>query len=424
MTDPIDVELILEDWFADGSDVMPDRSIEVLLATVGRTKQRGRWFAPRRTPTMHTTPRLVALLSAAVVVALAGAVLIGSIGGSQPAVVGPSTAASPTPMASEAPASPVPSANAPASPYDDPLGLAIVNLDGTVRQDLQMPADTWGPDLTADGRDVFLLTHSTDVVRCYGCAPGALWPAIVPVGQPSGFYLCCNITGFAHAAWSPDGTFLAFQAAAIDGNLDIYVVPVDRNQPDDISTATPRRITDDPAADGWPAWSPDGTTIYYTNDGATPADSSGFSPTQEIWRVSAIGGTPTRLTHDDVADLQPDVAADGTVVYFKGDAIWTMAADGSRQEHVTAIPDSVGFNPRWSPDRSKIAVLQYDSSKRTMFDPDLGIQTDWPLLKVIVVDVATGTTTDVGPRVASFFNPVSWTPDGTALLINRYDDGT
>ena len=29
----------------------------------------------------------------------------------------------------------------------------------------------------------------------------------------------------------------------------------------------------------------------------------------------------------------------------------------------------------------------------------------------------------VGPRVASDLNPVSWTPDGSALLIDRYDAG-
>ena len=74
-------------------------------------------------------------------------------------------------------------------------------------------------------------------------------------------------------------------------------------------------------------------------------------------------------------------------------------------------------------DGSKIAVLQYDASKQAAFDPAIRQDADLALLRVVVVDVATGDTTTVGPRVASFFNPVSWTPDGTALLINRYDDG-
>jgi hypothetical protein len=43
---------------------------------------------------------------------------------------------------------------------------------------------------------------------------------------------------------------------------------------------------------------------------------------------------------------------------------------------------------------------------------------------VIILDVASGAMTDVGPRVITFYNPPSWTPDGQAMLINRYDDGS
>jgi hypothetical protein len=39
---------------------------------------------------------------------------------------------------------------------------------------------------------------------------------------------------------------------------------------------------------------------------------------------------------------------------------------------------------------------------------------------VIVVDVRSGETTPLDVQVASFFNPVSWTPDGTAVLVTRY----
>ena len=54
---------------------------------------------------------------------------------------------------------------------------------------------------------------------------------------------------------------------------------------------------------------------------------------------------------------------------------------------------------------------------------ELGHGTDYPLLRVLVVDVETGMVTNTGQRVASDVNPPTWTADGTALLINRYDDG-
>ena len=44
-------------------------------------------------------------------------------------------------------------------------------------------------------------------------------------------------------------------------------------------------------------------------------------------------------------------------------------------------------------------------------------------MQVVVVKLATGHVLTVGPRVASDVNPVSWTPDGSALLIDRYDSG-
>ena len=87
----------------------------------------------------------------------------------------------------------------------------------------------------------------------------------------------------------------------------------------------------------------------------------------------------------------------------------------------TTIPLDAGLNPRWSPDGRKVALLQYDPSERARMEPSLKLPADLPLLKVIVVDTTSGRVTDVGMRVASDVNPVSWTPDGLALLINRYD---
>ena len=272
------------------------------------------------------------------------------------------------------------------------------------------------------------MTRSKDVIECFGCFPGP-GAVIAPVGRASGFYLCCDTKGFAQAAWSPDGTKLAYQVADRHGNLDVYVVPVDRTQLAGMSTTPPRRLTSDPAADGWPAWSPDGKTIYYVNDGTETAqtvEAGGFSSTQEIWRVSAAGGAPQRLTDNAVSDLQPDVAQDGTVAYWEDGSIMTMAADGTNQRRLAAIPPDTGFNPRWSPDGSRIALLHYDPTDPTGhpdMDPALGWPPELPVLHVVVADPVTGEVTTVGPRVASFYNPVSWTPDGTALLINRYDDG-
>ncbi|MCI0662382.1 MAG: hypothetical protein L0220_15030, partial [Acidobacteria bacterium] len=55
-------------------------------------------------------------------------------------------------------------------------------------------------------------------------------------------------------AWSPDGQTIAFMSDR-DNNFEIYLM-----QPDGTNL---RRLTDNPGYDGFPAWSPDGRTIAY-----------------------------------------------------------------------------------------------------------------------------------------------------------------
>jgi len=222
----------------------------------------------------------------------------------------------------------------------------------------------------------------------------------------------------AALAWSPDGTRLAY---ASDG--DIYVLTVG-------GADRPLRLTTDPKLDEWPAWSPDSRTIYYINQGATDLDDNAISPTQELWRVPATGGTPKRITHDDVPELQPDLGHDGSMRIWHDGGILTIDPSNGRTTDlrntgdgaVILMPDS--WNPRMSPDGSKIAVLTFRGDRAAPVDPSLGIPFDLPAMDVVVIDVKTGISSTVGPRVAAFWNPVSWLPDGSALLINRFDDGS
>jgi Tol biopolymer transport system component len=320
----------------------------------------------------------------------------------------------------------------PGIPRQEPLGLAIIALDGTVRQELGLPSDAWMPDLSPDGSRIVFLTASTNVGFCGGCSPD--YPhdrlAAVPSGEPAGVFIYLDEAGpirrVEQPVWSPDGNQIAFVGVRrMGGDRDIYVARLQNptKRPAGLVSAAVRRLTFDPAVDEFPAWSPDGSTIFYDNSGAEPLNDSGFSPTQEIWSVRAEGGTPERLTSDTHADTQADVAADGTVAFWRDGNIWTMDQQGGNQERLAAVPPDSGFNPRWSPDATMLALLRYDPTESASFEPRPGRPADLPLLEVVVVDLATGDVTTVGPRVAADFNPVSWTPDGSALLINRYDAG-
>lgn len=315
-----------------------------------------------------------------------------------------------------------------------PLGLELVGLDGST-SNLGLPTDAWMADLSADGSSIVFITASTEIGDCGSCTRRARL-AVVEVSSGDGRigHVASNYYfDIRQPTWSPDGTKLAFQGDH-RGSLDIYVADLTVwSDPASesyfgyqgfgtfvVPAEAVVRLTTDPGVDQFPAWSLDGTVIYYDNLG-TGTESSGMADTGEIWSVPASGGEPTRLTHNDWPDMQPDVGPDGRVAYWSGGEIWTMAPDGSAQQHLSTVPWDLGWNPRWSPDGTKLALLRYEPrSPRAVFESNPIHETALPSMDVVVVDVATGEVTDLGVQVASFYNPVSWTPDGNSLLVTRY----
>jgi hypothetical protein len=411
----------IAEWLASEAPFELDELVlEATFVQTRRTRQRGLRGAWR--PFSMTRFMAIAAGAVAIVVAVSGALIL--LRPRQDGIAAPSL---PAPSVALPSASANPSAAAVASVNRPPLGLAIVNLDGTLRRDLGLPRDAWMATLSRDGSNVAFLTKSPQLGNCGGCVPNTERLAIVTLGAQRGVFLYPSgdpaVTSIAQPAWSPDGTELAFEAKDDNGNVDLYVVHLDLSA-GQVAQGVVRRLTTDPAIDEFPAWSPDGKTIVYDNMGATGSDGSGFSSTQEIWSVPAAGGKPVRLTNNGEPDSQPDVAANGTIVFWRSNGIWTMSLTGSRQSPQRQIQGDQGFNPRWSPDGRRIVMHVYDHTDRTLFDPSLGLATrnDLPLLKVFVVDIATGASTEVGPRVVADFNPASWLPDGAGLFVNRYDD--
>jgi len=95
-------------------------------------------------------------------------------------------------------------------------------------------------------------------------------------------------------SFSPDGRQLVLTLGGIDGNLDINVL--------DLSTRQTRRLTTHRAIDTEGSWSPDGRYIYFTSD---------RSGGPQIYRVSATGGTPERVTFEGSYNARPRLSPDG-----------------------------------------------------------------------------------------------------------------
>ena len=168
-------------------------------------------------------------------------------------------------------------------------------------------------------------------------------------------------------AWSPDGTKIAFVDfdGSVTGNGNIWVMDADGT---DL-----RRLTDNPDAENDPDWSPDGTQIAYTRQGA---EDSSF----DVWVMNADGSEQRNLSNQDhlTHALEPSWSPDGTQIAFTRDRpdsnalhtdIFVMSSDGSGQTNLTNTDGPHEYEPAWSPDGTKIAFLTQKERSTTTGGP-------------------------------------------------------
>jgi Tol biopolymer transport system component len=215
-------------------------------------------------------------------------------------------------------------------------------------------------------------------------------------------------------AWSPDGTQIAFISDRDDPNprkcfpectYKIYIMGADGG--------SERRLTDTPAGEHHPAWSPDGTQLTFDSD--QDGDGNG-----EIYVINADGSGQLRLTDSQANDLWADWSPDGTHIVFCSDrdgnyAVYVMnvedalqGADGTNQRRLTDN-DVNDYFPAWSPDGTKIAYFSMGPGSRRQ---------DIFVMNSDGTDVRQLTDTpsrvDEGP---------AWSPDGTQIVFQSDRDG-
>lgn len=293
-----------------------------------------------------------------------------------------------------------PATQVPASP---PLGAQVIGLDGTVYQQIPgLPADAIGFRPSPDGNTIAFFTYHENEYRVASIRTDGTdlrYLTDHPDNDNTG-------DGWFAVSWSPDGTRLAYSASG-----DIYVMGADGSNV--------QRITTSRQGDYHPSWSPDGSTIVYWHGSNSGID--GGPPDSEIFAIPVSGGTPTRLTQNDVSNIEPAWSPDGELIaYWNDGQIWVMRADGSEPRRMFE-GEGGGWAPSWSPDGTRIAFLTYQGDRGYIpLDDHTTVTHAVPLLEVRILDVATGTVTEVPVRVAMDVNGVSWLSNDT-LLVNRYD---
>ncbi|MEP6508298.1 MAG: DPP IV N-terminal domain-containing protein, partial [Gemmatimonadales bacterium] len=210
--------------------------------------------------------------------------------------------------------------------------------------------------------------------------------------------------------WSPDGKRIAFVStrAAPQGASDVYVMNADGSN-------VVRRTT---VGRSWsPAWSPNGRRIAFVAE-RNPASNSQIV---YVMNVDANWQDPVRIgfsgSRNAITEGEPAWSPDGGKIAFRSSGDYTAGlfianADGSgiRPLLKTSSEGDIKYvayrQPAWSPDGSKIAVVECQTATGTCFPSSY--------IKLINGDGSGDRTL----QATSGYPRPSWSPDGRTIAFS------
>ncbi|MGE3188900.1 MAG: hypothetical protein AB7N90_04390, partial [Vicinamibacterales bacterium] len=158
--------------------------------------------------------------------------------------------------------------------------------------------------------------------------------------------------------FSPDGTKIAFMSTRDGaGNTEIYVM--------DRDGSNVRRLTNNPAADATPTWSPTGTQIAFTSD---------RSGSPQIWVIGADGLGLRRLTYESYADRATWSPAPYNEIAFAsrtgpGYDIKILAVATGEIRQIT-FGEGTNESPAWAPNGRHLAFMSTRAGRSQIFTVD------------------------------------------------------
>jgi len=241
-----------------------------------------------------------------------------------------------------------------------------------------VPTDTPIPDPLATGGSIVYSLRKN--------GHDNLWA--YEVGQKTPIRLTNTPADDRDPVWSPDGSKIAF-ASHRDGNWEVYVM--------DVATGNISRLTYHLGYEGAPCWSPDGKYIAY----------EGYEDNNlDIYIIASDGSSTYRLTNNPAPDYAPAWSPDGRRVAY------VSLRDGNQDIYIINLDrpvedEAVRFtktfdvdedNPVWSPDGQ---TLSYSARINGL---------DMVLTKPVAQP-------DAEPTVIGQGRQPIWSPNGGSLLF-------
>lgn len=199
--------------------------------------------------------------------------------------------------------------------------------------------------------------------------------------------------------WSPDGTRLVFVRAQADDPGQLWLLPTDGGEPE--------QLTKLPLGAGAPQWSPTGTQLAFT----APVDITGPVGTTHPVQAAGTGEDDATAAGQGTAPVvadRLDYQSDGTGLVRSIRRHVHVLDLGTRQCRQVTDGDWNAGEPAWSPDGTRLAFA-------AGMAPDRDVTLRTPA-HVLDLGVANATPVAVGPA-DSVAGPLIWTADGKALLV-------